>query len=404
MKIATAYSVSSSTEVACQQAIEKLSAQSDIPPKFIVCYYSANHQYSQIAKDLHFAYGSSAIIGCSSCQGVMTEQGFHAQGGSSLALWAIWDEFGNYGTGLECFNDNSDETIFRATQKALIEALEDANRPGELPDLIWLHPSPGYEERIIEAIEQLVGKQVPIAGGSAADHKIQGHWSFLTQTSVATQGVAVAALFPGGEIGYSFHSGYVANRALGVVTASHHRTIYEIDNQPAADVYRQAIGLVASSRPNHISILKHSSFYPLGLLYGKVEQLPFFKLSHPSALTEDGGIELFSEVREGDTLYLMKGSRASLIHRGGRVTEMSLTEPFSCEQPIGALVIYCAGCMLAIQRDISEVVKSIRHSLGEDLPFIGAFTFGEQGHFITGENGHGNLMSSAVVFYQRITE
>ncbi|MFM2481506.1 FIST signal transduction protein [Celerinatantimonas sp. YJH-8] len=404
MKIATAYSVSPSTPIACEQVIEQLLQQSETLPQLIVCYYSANHQYLQIAKNLQIAFNSSSIIGCSSCQGIMTASGFHSQSGYGLGLWALWDEVGNYGTALESFSDTSDESIVAATQKALITALDNAQRPGELPDLIWLHASPGYEERMIEAIENLVGKQVPIAGGSAADQKIQGHWSLFAQAAVATQGVAVAALFPGGEIGYSFHSGYVANRALGVVTASHGRTVYEIDHHPAADIYRKAIGLVATSHPRHISILKHSSFCPLGLLSGKVDQLPFFKLAHPSALTADGGIELFSEIKVGDTLYLMKGSKESLIHRGGRVTELSLTEPFSCEQPIGALVIYCAGCMLAIQRDINEVVHSIRQSLGDELPFLGAFTFGEQGHFITGENGHGNLMSSAIVFYQRMSQ
>ncbi len=401
MKIATAFSVANQTQKACCEVITSLKQQLCGPADFIVCYYSANYQYSQIAKNLQFAFLSIPIIACSSCRGVFTQAGFHSNDGAGLALWAINDKSGSYGTGLEYIEKDSDTASIRqASQKALLQALDDANRPGELPELIWLHSSPGYEEQTIAALEELVGGQVPIVGGSAADQSNSGHWSLFTQTAMATQGVAVAALFPGGEIGYSFHSGYVTSRALGIVTASHRRTIQSIDSRPAADVYFEAIG----ADPHQVdssSILQLSAFYPIGRLAGHLDNLPFYQLAHPSAVAGDGGLKLFADVHCGDQLFLMQGSKESLIRRGGRVTQMSLTEPFSRQKPIGALIIYCAGCMLAIEHDIEEVVASVRSSLGEQLPFIGAFTYGEQGHFITGKNGHGNLMSSAVVFYQR---
>jgi hypothetical protein len=63
----------------------------------------------------------------------------------------------------------------------------------------------------------------------------------------------------------------------------------------------------------------------------------------------------------------------------------------------GALVIYCAGCMLGIQPRMQEVVESLRGALGE-RPFLGTFTFGEQGCFVGGENRHGNLMISVLTF------
>ncbi|CAG8999535.1 MAG: hypothetical protein CENE_01514 [Candidatus Celerinatantimonas neptuna] len=56
---------------------------------------------------------------------------------------------------------------------------------------------------------------------------------------------------------------------------------------------------------------------------------------------------------------------------------------------------------MAIYCDIDSVIDSICESLGDGLPFLGAFTFGEQGLLLTGENGHGILMSMAVVFYPK---
>ena len=95
---------------------------------------------------------------------------------------------------------------------------------------------------------------------------------------------------------------------------------------------------------------------------------------------------------------MMSGTRSSLISRAGRVARAALgAGNLTPDQICGALVIYCAGCMLTIQDQMDEVAAEVRDALG-GKPFIGAFTFGEQGCFIGGENHHGNLMISVVVF------
>jgi len=60
-------------------------------------------------------------------------------------------------------------------------------------------------------------------------------------------------------------------------------------------------------------------------------------------------------------------------------------------------VIFCAGCMLTVRERMDQVVLGLRDNLA-DVPFLGCFTFGEQGCFIGGENRHGNLMISVTVF------
>ena len=68
------------------------------------------------------------------------------------------------------------------------------------------------------------------------------------------------------------------------------------------------------------------------------------------------------------------------------------------------MVIYCAGCFLATRPHISAVAESIRRGLsggadgggGTCPPFVGAFTYGEQGPI--GENTHANLMYNVLAF------
>jgi hypothetical protein len=59
-------------------------------------------------------------------------------------------------------------------------------------------------------------------------------------------------------------------------------------------------------------------------------------------------------------------------------------------------VVYCGGCRMAVGDEMSGVVSEVANSFGP-VPFLGCFTFGEQGSVLQ-RNVHGNLMISAVVF------
>jgi len=68
----------------------------------------------------------------------------------------------------------------------------------------------------------------------------------------------------------------------------------------------------------------------------------------------------------------------------------------SSNQAYFGLYTCCAGSMLAIPP--SERIKIpflIKNTVGS-VPFIGAFTFGEQG-FLAGKNFHGNLGNSMIL-------
>jgi hypothetical protein len=97
----------------------------------------------------------------------------------------------------------------------------------------------------------------------------------------------------------------------------------------------------------------------------------------------------------------MKGSKDALVTRPKRVVESALRNTPAGghdERIVGGLVIYCAGCMLTIKDRMGEVVESFASAMGARIPFLGGFTFGEQGCFFGGENRHGNLMISVLLF------
>ncbi|TOE37629.1 histidine kinase, partial [Vibrio parahaemolyticus] len=91
------------------------------------------------------------------------------------------------------------------------------------------------------------------------------------------------------------------------------RCLLEIDGESALDTYRKWTRHQENLTSKENLLFTNSSAYPLGRVAGHLYDRPYYKLSHPIRETEDGGIELFTQISVGEELTLMKGSRDHLI-------------------------------------------------------------------------------------------
>jgi hypothetical protein len=150
------------------------------------------------------------------------------------------------------------------------------------------------------------------------------------------------------------------------------------------------------------NILAPSALFPLGRKVGlDVEEEPCYQMLHPSEISDKHHINMFAGVKDGDEIELLRGSEETLVSEISDVCHrLMLNQGFSSSDIKGALVIYCAGCMLASKPHIPRVVKRLNHALN-NAPFIGTFNFGEQGRYPNGQIGHGNLMFSVLLFSSR---
>lgn len=362
-----------------------------VAPDFVALHQSVQTRSLNIEEQLR---DIPALHGATSCLGVMNQDGPHIAGG--LGAFAIWDADGDFGTALRPLGDDPRGAAADATQAALIQA----DRPGEAPDVIWLSCSPGAEEEIVAGIEDIVGTNVPILGGSAADDTVEGHWQVFDAETAEGNGVIVSVLFPSTPISFAYHNGYAPTEHQGVVTKTDGRLLIEIDNRPAADVYRAWTGggVIPAQVTDRTAILSESTLSPLGRHLDDVGGVPFYLLFHPAGLRPDGTLELFADAQVGDTLTLMQGAPAQLTQRAGKVATLAAQSgDLAPSQIAGALMVYCGGCMLAVKDALKDVSDGVVDAL-PGVPFMGVYTFGEQGMVMGGRNRHGNLMISAIVF------
>lgn len=395
MQISIQTSLWDGQESSLAQSVDAARSELGGQPDFVAAF-ATPHRCHDLARHLSEQFGSTAVHGSTTCRGLLSQDGHRKGANGSFGLLALRDPAGSYGTSCGSFESDA-----AAATVALHRALESAGRPGELPDLVWLASSPGNEEEVLSALQTELGPSVTILGGSAADDDITGQWCVFDHLGECHQtGVVVSVLFPSTSIATAFHSGYEPTGTEWKVTRAAGRELYELDGQPACEAYDLATDGLASKAlaSSGDSLLQLSTLSPLGRVDSRIGSIPMYILSHPAHANPDGSISLFSEVQQGESLTLMTASQDELLQRPRHVFQSALDEAgWQPEEIAGAFLIYCAGCMLAVEDSIESVAASLQ-SLMPNIPFLGTFTFGEQGQFLGGKSRHGNLMISCVLF------
>jgi hypothetical protein len=375
-------------------------------PRLIFAFYGCDLDDESLHAYLSSRFPGSPIIGGSSFGGVMTHRGIEGPG--AVALMLIDDDGGDYGVAAAPLGEDPGEVA----QSLLGQALARCNCNGELPELIWIYQAPGHEEAVVEGLRRVIGDRCPIVGGSSADNDVSGRWRQLGPSGPMADGLVVAVMFPSSRIGFAFQGGYEPagpsgvvtglgyrpNAESGVVTATSGREIQSIDGLPAAEVYDRWIGhRIAPKLETGGSILAETTMYPLAVDAGRIDGVTNYLLIHPEAVSATRTLTTFRNVDVGARIYAMKGDRRRLVERAGRVAHQAQAQLASAHPaPAGGLVVYCGGCRLAIGDAIGDVAATVGQAFG-GAPFIGCFTFGEQG-LLVDRNVHGNLMISAVAF------
>jgi len=394
MKTASSFNTFSNTVEALEDAYADLENKLGGLPTWMAVHGTYQHSGEVITKTLHTLAPGVPFQGGSSCLGVMTEAGFHSDEGVGLGLFGIRDPEGAYGVGC-----SEPKAYSRQTGKdAIMNALQKAGKTTS-PTLVWITCVPGDEEGILSGIEEgLAGARVPIIGGSSADNTVEGNWYQITNGRVLHDGVVVTAMYPSRPIRYAFDNSYTPTSHRGIITQASGRIIYKINHRPAAEVYNEWTNGVITDYLDGGNILAASTLHPLGRTAIWARGVTLYQLSHPEAVLENRALSLFTKAEMGEEIVLMESSAKDLVYRVDKVTSRALAGiSVPDKQVAGALVIYCAGCMLAVKDEIQKLAKRFCEALWGQ-PFLGLFTFGEQGCVLLGENRHANLMMSIVVF------
>ena len=343
-----------------------------------------------VALRAHFP--ETAFHVTTSCQGAILDQGVAMPAVAGLSVFAVVDPGGAYGTGVGSFAARSPED---AADEALEQALMRAGRVGGSPAALWVNACPGLEERVVARLRETCGPDVPIVGGSAADDTIRGGWWVADGVQHGSQRVAVSALFPSVAVSTSFEHAYERTGVYGVVTASRGRYLLEVDGEGAAAWYNRATSGAIEAALGGGTVLAAAAFHPLGVACEHGKGVEHVRPVHPERVV-GRGLTLFAEVAQGSRVEVMRGSASSLVNHANSAAAAGIAG-LPGRRCSGALVAYCAGCMLSVPGEQSALLRRFREGFG-DATWLCQFTFGEQGAYVGVSPCHGNLMIATLAF------
>lgn len=373
---------------------ERLGTES---PDYVILFSTVGYDSEEVLRAVRQHLGSDCqIYGGTSCVGVLTKDGFHIGETGSLALLAISSPRISFGVG------GADMKLLPAREagnRAILTAMTNAKREGELPQLVLLTSSPGEEEEVLLGIEDVIGKDIPIIGGSSADNDISGQWKQFANDKVYSQGVTLTAIYTDLKIGWAYESGYLRSENEGIITKAESRIIYEIEHQPAAEIYNEWLGgALGEKLKTGGSILSETTFFPLAkVIRGRGGEVHYLSIHPLSINLPEKSLTMFANVEEGDELLLLRGNWELLLNWAQTTPRKALANLLREKASFG-IFTYCGGTMLAIPEEERPKLPLLINGELKGVPFIGTFTFGEQGFLSGVGNRHGNLVNSMIVF------
>ena len=420
-EVGTGWSISEEPGKAVREAVDMaLGDKGQKNPDFAIVYASAGSDMEGIIDAAKQILGKSTKIfgGTSDSRAVMTDKGFVKvtdrgyavmEGPKGLAIMTVTSKDITFGVGsADLFEFSSVQEMSKA---ATLRAIESAGNTAEQrPTIVLLASTIGIEEEVVEGIEEVIGRDALVLGGTAGGPNI----AVFGEDAIYEKGVSLAVLYTDLPIGWTFEGGFdVTDKHSGIVTEVDGQNIVEIDNRPALDVYDQWLGGKIGElheqfkRPDEIRDLL--TLHPIYRKYTSRDGQDYFLFSHPwpkDDKIKGGCISTSTKIKTGEKIYLSHGTWETLINRIGNLPRNAKIQGGIdvAQKPVLAIGFICGGVMGVIPESEREKLPILINYTNNNAPFIANFTWGEQGHFPGIGNKHGNLLTSFLVIGPKYVE
>ncbi|MDR3569968.1 MAG: FIST N-terminal domain-containing protein [Syntrophobacteraceae bacterium] len=239
---------------------------------------------------------------------------------------------------------------------------------------------------ILRGMMSVLGDSMPICGGAAADGiRFQETRQFCGREFLTDSVVGIG--FSGDiKVGAGVRSGWSPIGIARKVTRSRKQIVYELDGQPALEVYSRLFGKHAENLPM-VGIE-----YPLGLVdCSQALDDPDYNVVLRASVSindRDGSIRFAGEIPEGAMVRLTCGDLKCTLEAAGRAAKMALQDLGDCT-PAMVFFFSCMARRTLLGRRTEEEVEKVRLEAGADVPILGFYSYGE---FCPAKRGRPSLL------------
>jgi hypothetical protein len=407
------WSIAPATEDATSQALARAEEGHTGDTQLTFVYYTPQHDPSRILATLRGGDKKRQVIGMTSHDGLLTAEGYHSSPDGVVGILALQAAGMTVGIGGASFDEVTAGQEGEAARLALHRAVADAGRTKkDVPAMVIVIPTLRSEEKALAAITEEIGRDVPVIGGTAAgpskDIDLRRlreglEWSAVVNDRVITSGAGIAVFYTSQPFAWAYAGGFERSVSKsGIVTSAEPRMIRAIDNRPALDVYDEWVGgRLKEAMARGENMLQWGALHPFTRNVernGIVQTQTMHPHPNPDQKNEPGSILVGVNVEVGDRLNLGEGSWNILLNRFAHLPRQAKNSAVSID-PIAGLFFYCGGALDTIPRDNrANMGYLVSQSMGSELPWLGVFSWGEQGHVPGIGSLHGNEMASTLLF------
>jgi methyl-accepting chemotaxis protein len=359
---------------AVMRAKEKLEGEGRVDLSIV--YSSSEYDHREVIDVVREATNNAPLIGSSSA-GEFTEEKVE-RGGIAVGL---------------LFSD--DIKIFTALAEGVKEDPEAAVREivTKLPDNIEGYPYltaiilidglSGVGEEVALLASYLFGKGQRIVGGMAGDDFKMEKTFVFSDDNFCTNALSVCLLASKMPLFTGVKHGHTPlSRALKI-TRAEGNVLYEIDNRPAWEIWKEETTEVAKKRGIDVEELETpaeiAQFFTNYILGLATEKEGEYKIRWPISINEDGSLSFTCGIAEGSIFRIMDGSNLeNQINAAEKAAVMAKqnAENAGYSDFAGIIVFDCAVRQLMLGDRFSEAVNRFKKVL-PGVPILGWETYGE---------------------------
>ena len=354
-----------------QEAASKALSKHGKIPEALVVLGSPRFDHPRLLAGIASVVGHVPMVGGSTA-GEISTSGVSTQ---SVVVMALSSDRLRFVTGIGT-NMRQDE---KACGVALARDVSHKTSTSQALSLLVLPDGMGGDGvKVIEGLHSAMGAGFEIVGGYLGDGEAFGTTYQYYDGKVYTDAMPGLLVCGNGRYttGIGVRSGFesIGNRFW--CTESEGNVVKKFDDEAALDLYKEFLGEERSQRLPGVCLE-----YPFGLIDEKVSigGKEYFQLRCGLAVDhQQKTITLAASIPEGGAITLTTASRGDIIN-GAEMAAEQAKESLKGAVPQAIMMFSCVGRKLVLGRRTQEEVEAVRKVLGQDVPLIGFYTYGEIG-------------------------
>ncbi|PKP46888.1 MAG: hypothetical protein CVT94_13220 [Bacteroidetes bacterium HGW-Bacteroidetes-11] len=305
------------------------------------------------------SYPAAQIVGCSTSGEIFQEEVFN----NNIICTAVWFEHTIIEIAKESIGSMGDSFN---VGKRLATKLEKDN----LVHVMVLSEGLNINgSELTKGINDQLNNRISVTGGLAGD---QGLFSetVIVHNQRGKKNLVIAIGFYGErlKVGYGSMGGWDSFGVDREVTKSNANVLYELDGQPALELYKRYLGAHAAYLP------ASALLFPLSL---RLQDSNISLVRTVLSVNEkDGSMVFAGDIPQGEYVRLMKANFDRLVDGANGAAEMSKISLQDSGADL-AILISCVGRKLVLKQRVEEELEAIREVIGEGVTTTGFYSYGE---------------------------